>query len=122
MTCFTPGCIVFFLSNSRICRLRQRPVAVLRFERPSHWGSRCANSRLWTSRDRTPVTIRGARGPTVRAAGVSISVARYCQVPPRDVESYLGRHPGRRVNTQQPEAKKNESEKLSQMQRPPKGL
>ena len=70
---------------------------VLRFQRPSHWG--CAISRWWTSRDRTPVTIRGTHGAMVRATGVSISVSCYCQVPLRG-ESYAGRHPGSR-----PEAK-----------------
>ena len=111
MTCYP--WMHFFLSNSRICRLRQR--AVLRFERPSHWG--CAISHWWTSRrDRTSVTIRGARGANVRATRVSISVASYCQVPARDIESYAGRHPGLWVSTG---SKKSESEKLSQMQPSP---
>lgn len=45
--------------------------------------------------------------------GVSISVASYCQVSSRDIESYLGRHPGRRVLTGR---KQKKVRKISQMQ------
>jgi len=113
MTCYP--WMHFFLSNSRICRLRQRPV--LRFERPSHWG--CAISHWWTSRrDRTPVTIRGVRGATFGLQGFSISVASYCQVPARDKNHMRDVIPG---YGSQPEAKKD-SEKSSQIEHSPKEL